>query len=59
MSYIKKSYNLPKWVVLDTSNKTITLNLNAFRTKGVQYRATKIDMSGAGKFEFKVLIPKK
>lgn len=58
MSYIKAQYNLPDWVDLDVKQKTITMDLNRFRTNGVQYRAQQIDMSGAGHFEFKVLVPK-
>lgn len=58
MSYIKAQYNLPKWVELNIKQKTITMNLHQFRTNGVQYRAEKIDMSGAGRFEFKVVVPK-
>ncbi|NLR17805.1 YpmS family protein [Lactobacillus sp. LC28-10] len=58
LSYIKAQYNLPKWVELNVHQKTITMNLQRFRTNGVQYRAEKIDMNGAGQFEFKVLIPK-
>ncbi|WP_155430475.1 YpmS family protein [Secundilactobacillus folii] len=58
MSYIRSQYNLPNWVELNTKQKTITMNLHQFRTKGVQYRAEKIDMAGAGHFEFKVLVPK-
>lgn len=58
LSYIKAQYNLPKWVELNVHQKTITMDLQRFRTNGVQYRAEKIDMNGAGKFEFKVLIPK-
>lgn len=58
LSYIKAQYNLPKWVELDVHQKTITMNLQRFRTNGVQYRAEKINMNGAGQFEFKVLVPK-
>ncbi|WP_203648415.1 YpmS family protein [Secundilactobacillus yichangensis] len=58
LSYIKAQYNLPKWIELDVHQKTITMNLQQFRTNGVQYRAEKIDMNGAGHFEFKVLVPK-
>lgn len=58
LSYIKAQYNLPKWIELDVHQKTITMNLQRFRTNGVQYRAEKINMNGTGQFEFKVLIPK-
>lgn len=58
LSYIKAQYNLPQWIELNVHQKTITMNLQHFRTNGVQYRAEKINMNGAGQFEFKVLVPK-
>ncbi|GAX01962.1 YpmS family protein [Secundilactobacillus silagei] len=58
LGYIRSQYNVPSWIELDVHQKTITMNLKKFRTNGVQYRAEKIDMNGAGQFEFKVLVPK-
>ncbi|WP_056941725.1 YpmS family protein [Secundilactobacillus kimchicus] len=58
LSYVSQHYDLPKWIHLDPSQKTITLDLAHFSTNGISYRATKIDMSGDGQFNFTVRVPK-
>ncbi|MFC6171278.1 YpmS family protein [Loigolactobacillus jiayinensis] len=57
MNYISHSYKFPKWVVLSSSNKTITLKLNEFKMKnGMQIKATRIDLPN-NKINLNVYIP--
>ncbi|QMU07613.1 YpmS family protein [Levilactobacillus suantsaii] len=58
MNYVAKTYPLPKWVAMDSANKTVTLHLNAIGNgKKLSYAAKKIDLSGNGKFVFQARIP--
>lgn len=57
LSYIDKNYKIPKWVEIDGSDKVI---LHLSRIGGqhhLSYQADMIDMSGEGRFKFKILFP--
>ena len=57
MNYIGNSYKFPKWVVLDSKQKTILLKLNQFKMKnGMQIKATRIDLPN-DKIDLNVYIP--
>lgn len=57
MNYIGNSYKFPKWVVLDSKQKTILLKLNQFKIKnGMQIKATRIDLPN-DKIDLNVYIP--
>ncbi|GLB46878.1 hypothetical protein WR164_08570 [Philodulcilactobacillus myokoensis] len=59
ISYVAKHYRIPKWVGLDGHNAQVILDLNQINNyHGISYQAKKIDMSGNGNFDFKILIPK-
>lgn len=59
MNYAAKNYKFPEWIRLDSKKKTITLDLNNMnKSKGLSYKAKKIDMTGDGQFAFQVNIPK-
>ncbi|PWG00814.1 YpmS family protein [Levilactobacillus bambusae] len=59
MTYISHNYTLPKWVALNSHEKTITLDLSRVGGKnGVNYSAEKIDLNGKGQLDFKVIVPK-
>lgn len=58
MNYIAKNYPLPKWVAMDSGQKTMTLHLTAIGNgKKLSYAAKTIDLSGKGKFVFQARIP--
>lgn len=58
MNYIAKNYPLPKWVAMDSGQKTMTLHLTAIGNgKKLSYSAKTIDLSGKGKFVFQARIP--
>lgn len=58
MNYIAKNYPLPKWVAMDSGQKTMTLYLTAIGNgKKLSYAAKTIDLSGKGKFVFQARIP--
>ncbi|KRN29453.1 extracellular protein precursor [Lactobacillus selangorensis] len=45
LQYVDKFYHLPKWVKIDSKQKTIVLELNEFKLKnGMQVKAKKIDL---------------
>ncbi len=45
MSYVQNSYQLPKWVEVNTKSKTILLNLNKFKLEnGMRVTAEKINL---------------
>ncbi|MDT3390702.1 MAG: YpmS family protein [Bacillota bacterium] len=57
MNYIGNSYKFPKWVVLDSKQKTILLKLNQFKMKnGMQIKATRINLPN-DKIDLNVYIP--
>ncbi|WP_232365239.1 YpmS family protein [Lentilactobacillus fungorum] len=57
LTYVEKSYRLPKWVQLVPKQKLIKLDINHMSRHGVNYRAKTIDMTGKGKFAFDILLP--
>ncbi|MCZ2492577.1 YpmS family protein [Dellaglioa carnosa] len=57
MNYVKKAYNLPSWITIDSKNQTIVLNLKKLDIEnGIQASATKIDLK-TNVFKFNVSIP--
>lgn len=57
--YVKSSYHLPQWVSIDPAAKKINLNITSLNgAEGINFKATKIDMAGNGKFKLKILLPK-
>ncbi|GAY73028.1 YpmS family protein [Lentilactobacillus kosonis] len=56
--YVKESYHFPDWVTINPASKQVYLNTTNLNGKdGLNFKATKIDMNGAGKFKFKILLP--
>ncbi|TWW13836.1 hypothetical protein LABALGNA3A7_00800 [Dellaglioa algida] len=57
MNYVKKAYDLPSWITIDSKNQTIVLNLKKLDIEnGIQASATKIDLK-TNVFKFNVSIP--
>lgn len=57
MGYIKKNYQLPKWVYVNQKRKTVLLDLNKYsRQHSLHYSAKKIDIAN-GDFRFLISIP--
>lgn len=57
MNYVKKAYDLPSWITIDSKNQTIVLNLKKLDIEnGIQASATKIDLK-TNIFKFNVSIP--
>ncbi|MBM6753888.1 YpmS family protein [Lactobacillus alvi] len=58
LAYVKKNYDLPKWVSINQKKQTILLDLNRYsQHQSVRYTAQKLNMQ-AGKFVFRITIPK-
>lgn len=57
LTYVEKSYKLPKWVQLVPKKKLIKLDINHMTKHGLNYRVKTIDMSGKGKFAFDIILP--
>lgn len=59
MSYAASNYKLPKWVRMNSKQKTVVLDLNKFKmANGMQLKATKIDLPNS-QIDFSVYLPKK
>lgn len=58
LAYVKKNYDLPKWVAINQRRQTILLDLNRYsRHQSVRYAAQQLKMQ-EGKFVFRITIPK-
>ncbi|WP_268913100.1 YpmS family protein [Lentilactobacillus sp. SPB1-3] len=56
--YVKQSYHFPSWVTINPATEQVYLNTTNLNGKnGLNFKATKVDMAGAGKFKFKILLP--
>lgn len=57
MNYVKKAYDLPNWITINSKKQTIMLNLKKLDIEnGIQASATKIDLK-TNVFKFDVSIP--
>jgi uncharacterized protein YpmS len=58
LAYIGKYYKIPKWVEIDSSADDVILHLSRIGGQHhLSYQANMIDMSGDGRFKFKILFP--
>ncbi len=56
---IQHAYKLPKWVELLPNKKVIKLDIAHMNGRsGINYQAKQINLSGKGKFLFKIILPK-
>ncbi len=59
MSYAAGNFKLPKWVRMNSKQKTVVLDLNKFKmANGMQLKADKIDLPNS-QIDFSVYLPKK
>lgn len=57
MGYIAKNYDIPKWVTINPSKKTVLLDLNRYsKHRSLKYSAQEINMA-AGQFKFLITVP--